>query len=97
MAYDTENDPDVLSMIGASAALIVSDLPFQVRSERCGLVEWMSSLSSFPTMQDLAHSDMDLVVAGHYEEVCMIEGFGKEIPKTTCSKRSSSLIAVFGH
>jgi polyribonucleotide nucleotidyltransferase len=81
MAYDRENDPDVLSMVGASAALIVSDLPFQgpIGAVRVGRVD--EKLILFPTMQELAHSDMDLVVAGHYEEVCMIEGFGKEIPE----------------
>lgn len=79
LAFDKEHDPDVLSMNGASASLVVSDLPFSgpIAAVRVGRVE--GKLIVLPTQQELAESDLDLVVAGTADEVCMIEGFGNEI------------------
>ena len=79
MAFDKENDPDVLSMNGASASLFVSDLPFHgpIAAVRVGRVD--GKLIVFPTRDELTKSDMDLVVAGTASEVCMIEGFSKEV------------------
>lgn len=81
LAYDRLNDPDVLSIIGASASLVVSDLPFlgPLGAVRVGLVD--GRFVPFPTKEDLQRSDLDLVVAGQADEVCMIEGFGNEIPE----------------
>ena len=78
-AGDRENDADVLSMTGASAALSVSDLPFRgpIAAVRIGRVD--GELVVLPTAQDLEQSDLDLVVAGSATEVCMIEGFAREM------------------
>src|SRR5438876_7518029 len=80
LSADKENDPDVLSLIGASAALHVSPIPFtQVTGAvRIGRVD--GELIAFPTFEDLETSDLDLVVAGTRKAVTMIEGFAREIP-----------------
>jgi polyribonucleotide nucleotidyltransferase len=78
---DKDNDPDILSMIGASAALHVSPIPFtQVTGAvRIGRID--GELIAFPTYQDLEQSDLDLIVAGTRKAVTMIEGFAREIPE----------------
>jgi polyribonucleotide nucleotidyltransferase len=81
LSADKDNDPDILSMIGASAALHVSPIPFtQVTGAvRIGRVD--GELISFPSYADLEASDLDLVVAGTRKAVTMIEGFAREIPE----------------
>lgn len=81
LSFDRENDPDVLSMIGASAALHVSNLPFMgpIASVRIGRVD--GELIVLPTQEQLLEGDLDLIVSGSDEAVCMIEGFGNEIPE----------------
>ncbi|MCZ6792848.1 MAG: polyribonucleotide nucleotidyltransferase [Planctomycetota bacterium] len=76
---DQQNNPDVLAVIGASAALTVSDLPFRgpLGCVRMGLVG--GELVIFPTEDELADSDMDLVVAGTREAVTMVEGGANEV------------------
>lgn len=81
LSSDRENDSDVLSIIGASAALSISPMPFlgPIAAVRIGQVD--NEFVVFPTFSQLEHSDLDLVVAGNDEAVCMIEGFAKEIPE----------------
>src|SRR5204862_1554418 len=81
LSADKENDPDVLSMIGASAALHVSPIPFtQVTGAvRIGRVD--GEFIAFPTYEDLEQSDLDLMVAGTRKAVTMIEGFAREVPE----------------
>jgi polyribonucleotide nucleotidyltransferase len=81
VACDPENDPDVLSTTGASAALCVSPIPFNspIAAVRVGMVE--GRLIIFPTQEQLKTSTLDLIVAGSKESVLMIEGFGQEIPE----------------
>jgi polyribonucleotide nucleotidyltransferase len=81
MACDPENDPDVLSVTGASAALCVSNIPFNhpIAAVRVGIVD--GRLIVFPTQEELKTSTLDLIVAGSKESVLMIEGFGQEIPE----------------
>ncbi|MCA9039770.1 MAG: polyribonucleotide nucleotidyltransferase [Planctomycetaceae bacterium] len=81
LACDLENEPDVLTTIGASAALMIAPLPFQgpIASVRVGRVE--GELVLFPTHLEMKESDLDLVVAGSTESVLMIEGFGAQIPE----------------
>jgi polyribonucleotide nucleotidyltransferase len=79
LSADQENDPDVLAICGASAALEISDIPFKgpiagVRVGRAG-GKWRCN----PTMSQLQESDINLVVAGSREGVVMVEGGGKEI------------------
>jgi polyribonucleotide nucleotidyltransferase len=80
LSADRQNDPDMLSMIGGSAALHVSDLPFlgPTGSIRIGRIK--KQLVVMPTVQQLAESDLDLVISCTEKSVLMIEGFGDEIP-----------------
>jgi polyribonucleotide nucleotidyltransferase len=81
LACDQENDPDIHSTTGASAALCVAAIPFNdpIAAVRVGIVD--GRLIVFPTQTDLKKSTLDLVVAGSKESVLMIEGFGQEIPE----------------
>lgn len=81
LASDRENDPDILSIIGASASLYISNMPFQgpVAAVRLGRIN--RELILFPTSSQLNESDLDLVVAGNQDAVCMIEGFARELPE----------------
>src|SRR5947209_12314310 len=81
LSADKENDPDVLSMIGASGALHVSPIPFlqptgSIRVGRIG-----GEMVVMPTHSQLEESDLDLVVSGTRSAVTMIEGFAREMPE----------------
>jgi len=80
---DPDNSPDILCPIGASAALSVSDIPFNgpVGSVRIGLIEdeWVIN----PTYKQMEDSRLDLVMAGTREEVIMVEAGGQELPEET--------------
>jgi polyribonucleotide nucleotidyltransferase len=81
ISADRQNDPDVLSMIGASAALVLARLPFfgPVGAIRLGRVD--GQLVAFPTVAELEESDLDLIVSSTEKAIVMIEGFGEEIPE----------------
>jgi polyribonucleotide nucleotidyltransferase len=81
LSADRQNDPDILSMIGGSASLWVSDIPFigPTGSIRVGRIK--GELVLFPTIHQLNESDLDLIVACNEKSVLMIEGFGDEIPE----------------
>ncbi len=81
LASDRQNDPDILAMIGASAALCVSQLPFRgpLGSIRLGQVG--GTFVPLPTQEQLEESDLDLVVSGSPTAVLMIEGFAREMPE----------------
>jgi len=81
LAVDSENDPDVLSIIGASAALSIAPVPFQgpIAAVRVGLLEEQFVL--MPTRKELETSKLDLIVAGSRDSVLMIEGFGHQLPE----------------
>ena len=78
MSHDLENAPDILAMIGASAALTLSGVPFMgpIAGARVGYKNGEYILN--PSMQDEA-SDLDLVVAGTKEGVLMVESEAKEL------------------
>jgi polyribonucleotide nucleotidyltransferase len=80
-SYDKENDPDVLAINGASAALHISPIPFlkPLGAVRVGRVQ--GKLVSMPTMSQMEESDLDLIVAATRDAVCMIEGFAREMPE----------------
>jgi polyribonucleotide nucleotidyltransferase len=79
LSADTENDPDVLAMIGASTALTVSDIPFYgpIGAVRIGRIEGDYVIN--PTRQQQSLSDLDLVIAGLDEGIVMVEGSGREV------------------
>lgn len=81
LAVDSENDPDVLSIIGASAALSIAPVPFQgpIAAVRVGLLDEKFVL--MPTRTELETSRLDLIVAGNRDSVLMIEGFGHQLPE----------------
>ncbi|MGL5098190.1 MAG: polyribonucleotide nucleotidyltransferase, partial [Planctomycetia bacterium] len=81
LSADRQNDPDILSIIGSSAALFISHIPFQgpIAAMRLGKVK--GELLTLPTAAQLEESDLDLIVAGHRGAVCMIEGFARELPE----------------
>jgi polyribonucleotide nucleotidyltransferase len=78
---DSENDPDVLAINGASAALCLSGIPFSgpVGAVRVGLVD--GQFVANPTTAERATSLIDLVVAGTEEGVLMVESGAKEVPE----------------
>jgi polyribonucleotide nucleotidyltransferase len=81
LSADMENDPDVLATIGASAALSISDIPFDgpVSAVRVGHVNGEFIL--YPTYSELRDSDLDLVVSSTREKVIMVEAGAKSVPE----------------
>jgi len=83
LSADQQNDPSILGIIGASAALQVSDIPFigPVAGVKVGRIDGEFVVN--PTTDDLERSDLDLVVAGNREGVVMVEGGGKIVDEGT--------------
>lgn len=81
LSADTENDPDILAMIGASTALTVSDIPLSgpIGAVRIGRIDGEFVIN--PTRQQQGMSDLDLVIAGVDEGIVMVEGSGQEVPE----------------
>jgi polyribonucleotide nucleotidyltransferase len=94
LSADGQNDPDILAINGASAALCVSDIPFAgpVGAVRVGRVN--GEFIANPTHDERMDSDLDLVYVGTENDVIMIEGSALEIPKRISSSRSSSRMAM---
>jgi polyribonucleotide nucleotidyltransferase len=92
LSVDNENDPDVLAVVGSSAALEISDIPFAgpIACVRVGRIH--GELKANPTRQELQESDMNLIVAGSKDAVVMVEGGGLFV------KEEEMLEAIFfGH
>src|SRR5438270_7823014 len=81
LSADSENDPDMLAINGASAALCVSDIPFAgpIGAVRVGRVN--GQFVANPTHTERTQSDLDLVYVGTENDVIMIEGAAKEVPE----------------
>ena len=81
LSADGQNDPDILAMNGASAALCVSDIPFAgpIGAVRVGRVN--GEFVANPTHDERAQSDLDIVYVGTENDVIMIEGSAKEMPE----------------
>lgn len=81
LSADRMNDPDILGIIGASAALMISDIPFggPVGAARVGRIGGQFILN--PTYEELERSDMDIVVAGTADSIVMVEGEAREVPE----------------
>ena len=79
VSYDLENDPDILGMIGASAALVLSGAPFMgpIGAARVGYKDGEYIIN--PSVVELEESDLDLVVAGTADAVMMVESEAKEL------------------
>ena len=78
---DGENDPDILSIIGASASLMVSDIPWHgpLGAVRVGRVA--GKFIANPTHSERAESDLDLVYVGNEKDIVMFEGSSNELPE----------------
>ena len=81
LAYDFENDTDITALIGASAALAISGIPFQgpLAAARIGYIN--NELVLNPTLEAMKNSNLDLVVAGTKDGVLMVESEAKELPE----------------
>jgi polyribonucleotide nucleotidyltransferase len=92
LSADGENDPDILSIIGASASLMVSDIPWAgpIGAVRVGRIN--GQFVANPTHAQMAESDLDLVYVGTEKEVLMFEGYAKEI-----SDSDFTAALQFGH
>ncbi len=92
LSHDMENDPDMVALVGASAALTISGLPFMgpIAGARVGYINGEYVLN--PLVDEIASSDLDLVVAGTQEGVLMVESEASELSEDVM------LAAVsFGH
>ena len=81
LSADGENDPDILALNGASAALCVSDIPFAgpIGAVRIGRVN--GQFVANPTHAEREQSDLDLVYVGTENDIIMIEGAAREVPE----------------
>jgi len=83
LSHDLENDPDILAMVAASAALTLSGIPFMgpVGGARVGYVNGQLKLN--PTIEEMKLSELDLIVAGTHDAVLMVESEAKELSEET--------------
>ena len=92
LSHDLENDPDIVAMVGTSAALCISGLPFlgPIAGARVGLIDGEFVLN--PTQGQLPESKLDLIVAGTTEGVLMVESEAHELSEDQMLKA-----VMFGH
>ena len=92
LSHDLENDPDILGMVAASAALTLSGLPFlgPIGAARVGVIGGELVLN--PMIDEMADSSLDLVVAGTNDAVMMVESEAKELPEKLMLEA-----VMFGH
>src|SRR3954447_15967216 len=81
LSHDLENDPDILALVASSAALCLSGAPFKgpIGAARVGFSNNEYILN--PTLEEMAESQLDLVVAGTQDAVLMVESEAKELPE----------------
>jgi polyribonucleotide nucleotidyltransferase len=92
LSMDQENDPDMLAMVGASAALEISDIPFAgpIANVRVGRIG--GQFIANPTLAQAAESDINIIVAGSRTGVVMVEGGGDVV-----SENDMLAAIFFGH
>ena len=92
LSHDLQNDPDIVAMVGASAALTLSGIPFMgpIGGARVGMVDGELVLN--PTMEQVATTTLDLVVAGTVDHVLMVESEAHELTEEKMLEA-----VVFGH
>jgi len=79
LSSDGENDPDILSVIGASVALSISDIPFNGPLASCRVARVGNEFILNPTYLELDNSDLDLVVVANKKGVMMLESKAREV------------------
>jgi polyribonucleotide nucleotidyltransferase len=79
LSHDMENDPDIIAMVAASAALTLSGVPFMgpIGGARVGIIDGEFVLN--PTVDQIKESELDLVVAGTQDALMMVESEAKEL------------------
>jgi polyribonucleotide nucleotidyltransferase len=92
LSHDMENDPDIVAFVAASAALTLSGIPFlgPIGAARVGVLDGQFVLN--PMIDEMANSDLDLVVAGTGDAVMMVESEAKELPEKQMLEA-----VMFGH
>src|SRR5438552_11419713 len=92
LSADGENDPDMLALVGASAALMVSDIPWEgpLGAVRVGRIN--GQFVANPTHTQMLESDLDLVYVGNENDIVMFEGAAQEI-----SEADFNAALKFGH
>ncbi len=92
LTHDLENDPDIVAMVGTSAALTISGLPFMgpIGGARVGYIDGEYVLN--PPVNDMPSSDLNLVVAGTREGVMMVESEASQL-----SEEIMLGAVMFGH
>ena len=92
LSHDMENDPDILGLVAASAALTISGIPFlgPIAAARVGYIAGQFVLN--PMVGEMTETELDLVVAGTHDAVMMVESEAKEL---TEEKMLGAV--VFGH
>jgi polyribonucleotide nucleotidyltransferase len=92
LSHDLENDPDIVALVGASAALTLSGIPFlgPIGGARVGYIDGKYVLN--PQLDEMPNSQLDLVVAGTQEGVLMVESEAKEL-----SEEIMLGAVMFGH
>ncbi len=92
LSHDMENDPDIVAMVAASAALTISGLPFlgPIAAARVGVIGGEFVLN--PMIDEMSESVLDLVVAGTGDAVMMVESEAKELPEKQMLEA-----VMFGH
>jgi polyribonucleotide nucleotidyltransferase len=81
VSSDQENDPDVLAMVGASAALVISKIPFQGPIGACRVCRIDGEFVVNPTFAQREGSDYNLILAGRSDSMNMIEVDAKQVPE----------------
>src|SRR5215510_8441886 len=81
LSHDRENDPDMLSLLGASTALVLSDIPWNgpIAAVRIGRIDGRFVIN--PTTSQLGESDMNVIVAGSRDAIVMVEGGARMLPE----------------
>lgn len=92
LSMDQENDPDVMAMVGASAALTLSDIPFEGPIACVRVARINGELKINPTIIDCQTADINIIVAGSKTGVVMVEGGGKIV-----SEKDMLDAIYFGH
>src|SRR5216110_1110083 len=83
LSHDLENDPDIVAMVGASAALTISGIPFlgPIGGARVGFIDGQYVLN--PRLDEMPRSQLDLILAGTGQGVLMVESEAKELSEET--------------
>ncbi len=92
ISADKDNDPGILSMVGASAALMVSDIPFQgpIAGVKVGRID--GRFVANPGFEEMEKSDIEIVVAASKDAIIMVEGSAAEV-----SEEDMLEAIFFGH